>query len=100
MSVKSIILFAGAAMGHTMFSRSTKFGCSAPEPSEEMLQKHREFAIKEAADREAGISVQKAMSVNVYLHSVSASEDTLLSVSDLHTPCQYYFRALRLTRFA
>lgn len=81
MSLKSIVLFAGAALGHTIYSRDTKFGCGAPEPTEEQLEISRQFAAKEAANREAGIQAQRAFSVNVYLHSVAASESTLLDVS-------------------
>lgn len=83
MSVKNILLFAGAALGHTMFSRDTKFGCGAPEPSEELLEMSAKFAIQEANAREAGIQSQRAFSVNVYLHSVAASQGTVLSVSYL-----------------
>lgn len=80
MSLKSIILFAGAAMGHTVFSRDTKFGCGAPEPTNELIEVSRKFGLLEAANREMGILSNRAMHVNVYLHSVATSEGSVLSV--------------------
>ena len=84
MSVKSILgaaLLASAASASTILTRSTKFGCSAPEPTKEQLAISREFSIKEAAARKAGFTTQAAINVNVYLHSVAASEGGLLTVS-------------------
>ena len=94
MSIKSIVLFAGAALGHTIFSRDTKFGCGTPDPTEEQLEISRQFAVKEAANRESGLQAQRAFSVNVYLHSVAANESTLLEVSFISSVS---LRAVRLT---
>lgn len=88
MSLKSILLFAAAAMGHTIHSRATKFGCGAPEPTEEQLLIAQQFGIQEAALRDAGMSAKAAISVKVYLHSVASSSGSLLSVRALPlSPC-------------
>lgn len=85
MSVKSILLFAGAAMGHTIFSRSTKFGCGAPDPTDEHFEMSRLFAEKEAIVSKAfDLSATDTVEVNIYLHSVASREDSLLSVSFLY----------------
>jgi hypothetical protein len=84
MSIKSILLFVGAALGHTIYSRDTTFGCGTPSPSKELLQVSREFGKQEAADIENGLSAKMAFTVPVYLHSVAVSQSTVLSVSRLH----------------
>ncbi|KAI6779893.1 Extracellular metalloprotease-like protein [Emericellopsis cladophorae] len=90
MSLKAILLFAGAALGHTIHSRDTVRGCGAPEPSDELLQVSREFA-KQEADVENSFSAQAAISVPVYLHSVASSQSTVLSDATL----QNQFNVLR-----
>lgn len=89
MSLKSILLFAGLALGHTHFARgeSREFGCAAPEPTEQDLEIAQQFAVEEAAASESGFTAQAAFSVDVWLHAVAASSSGLTSVS--HYPCCY-----------
>ena len=77
MSIKALLLFAGAAFGSSI----TRFSCGAPEPTEQDLAIAQQFALEEAAAAENGFSIQAAISVDVWFHAVSASQSTLSSVS-------------------
>lgn len=83
MSLKSVVFFASAAAGHAIRSRT--FSCGTPSPTEEQRQLASQFAIQEQLSREAGLSTQAALSIDVWLHTISASEGGLVSESDLQT---------------
>jgi hypothetical protein len=91
MSVKSALLFAGMAMGSAI--PSINFACGSGEPSEVFRQTATEMSIKEQTARESGFVTQAAITVDVYLHAISASEGTLSSDADL----QFQFDTLRDT---
>ncbi|KAF4122958.1 Secreted metalloproteinase [Geosmithia morbida] len=79
MSVKSALLFASAALAHTLHSRETTFACGTPDPTDEHIAIAHNFSIKEAAAAKAGLVARQDIFVNVYLHSVSASQGGLLT---------------------
>lgn len=57
--------------------------CSAPEMTEEQMELNMEFANLEAEALRTGAFAARAQAdipVNVYLHTISADESTLLSV--------------------
>lgn len=86
MSLKSVLLFAGAALGHGLLSTRApgRFGCAAPEPTEEDLAIAQQFAVEEAAALESGgFTAQAAIAVDVWLHAVAATSGGLSSVSHL-----------------
>lgn len=89
MSLKSVLLFAGAALGHSLLGRAEggrDFGCATPEPTEEDLAIAAQFAIEEAAALESGFTAQAAIAVDVWLHAVAATSGGLTTVRDTHLP--------------
>jgi hypothetical protein len=77
MSLKSIIatgLMATSAMGHLMGSRATRFGCGAPEPSDEHKAISQKFAAQESEARQGGASVKAAISVPTWIHVVTETQ--------------------------
>ncbi|VUC31366.1 unnamed protein product [Clonostachys rosea] len=83
-SIKSVLLFAGAALGHSLSAREDGVArCGTAQPSAEFVETSREFSVKEASARLSGLSTTAALSVDVYLHSVSGSTANLLSDATL-----------------
>lgn len=91
MSFKSLFtasLMATAAMGHYLGDRATKFGCGAPEPSDEHMAISQKFAAQEASARESGVSASAAITVPTWFHVVTdtQAEADAVTVSFLSSP--------------
>lgn len=75
-------LAAGAmASGALAGTMQKPVRCTAPKMTEERIMLNKQFALEEADARSNGaFAVQADIPVNVYLHTVSAKQSTLLSV--------------------
>ncbi|CAG9998531.1 unnamed protein product [Clonostachys byssicola] len=81
MSLKSVLFFASLALGHVIQPRS--FSCQSPQLTQEQIDIAEEMSIKEKSMRKSGMTIQATISVDVWLHAISASESGLSSDSAL-----------------
>lgn len=79
-------LMAMTAAAHQLPKRGERIGCGTRGPSENQRKIQHDLALQEAADRNLNLAIsgnakKEDIEVNVYMHSVSAKNATLLSVS-------------------
>lgn len=86
MAIKKLLLLVGAAMAHTMVGRDADFSCGSSEPSQELIDTAKQFAVEEASALVRGDFVTMAdIEVDVYMHTVASTEATLASVRPQRT---------------
>lgn len=70
-----------AALSHGLSTKHDISRCGNPEPSRELQEVSRLLSVEENRVRDFELYTKDTLNVDVYFHTVSASSDTLLSVS-------------------
>ena len=84
-------LMAMGALAHQLPKRGERLGCGTTNPTENQRKVMHDLSLQETADRNMNLAIsnnakKEDIEVNVYMHSISARNSTLLSVSQTTPP--------------